>query len=96
MWVSTTAALVGPIIVFLATAIVVATSEKLRYLVIGVPAIAFYTTYYLTFSLVFAEVSGLNFDNVPNIWLFIWSVGATMLLAAYWLPKSSASLSSSS
>jgi hypothetical protein len=75
---------VGPAIVLLVTAIAVLVAGRLRLLVVAVPAVAFFVTYNLTFRLVYGAVPGFHFDNIPNIWLFMWTVGATILLATYW------------
>lgn len=76
----------GPSIVVLVAAIAVAMSRRLGRLVAAVPAVAFYVTYYLTFPLVHNAAPGFRFDNMPNIWLFMWTIGATILVLAYRWP----------
>jgi len=77
---------VGPVIVLLVVTIAVLIAGRLRFLVVAVPAAAFLVTYNLTFRLVYGAVPGFHFDNIPNIWLFMWTVGATILLITYWRP----------
>jgi hypothetical protein len=78
----------GPIVVILLTAVAVAFSGRLGRIVAVVPVSAFYITYYLTFSLLsIAAAPGWYGDNMPTIWLFMWSVGATILVLAYSWPS---------
>jgi len=77
----------GPVVVVLLVAVVVALSNRLGRIVAVVPVSAFYITYYLTFRLLsIAMAPGWYTDNIPTIWLFMWTIGATIFLLAYWWP----------
>lgn len=51
-----------------------------------IPGLAFLTTYYVIMPIGYAATPHYKFDNVPTIWLFVWTVVATLTLIAYLLP----------
>lgn len=79
------ATILGPTLVLCYCAISIATAKKWRHFVVAGPAWAFLVTWYVSFPLVFrAAPDDFYFDNIPNILLFVWTVGATLLLFAFW------------
>jgi len=54
-----------------------------RLFIVFIPGIAFLSTYYMTFPLVYAYVPNFHYDNVPNVWLFVWLSGATLFLCIW-------------
>lgn len=74
----------GPFLVVSASLCILSMPDALRrFFIIFIPGIAFLSTYYMTFPLVNAYIPNFHYDNVPNVWLFIWLSGATIFLSIW-------------
>lgn len=78
----------GPLLVAVVGAVLLSLPANRRWLLTALPMTAMLITWIITVPLVVAEMPDgrVPFDNVPNVWLFGWSVlGATpaLFLATY-------------
>ncbi len=91
--VSVEAALLGPGVVALSTMGALFLGGRARLLVVLLPVAAFLVSWYITIPVMMAVLPPsdrvLN-DNIPTIWLAMWTIGATVFLVAYALPSSEA------
>jgi hypothetical protein len=91
--VSVEAALIGPGVVALSAMGALFLGGWARLLVALLPAAAFLVSWYITIPVMMAVLPASDrvlHDNMPTIWLAMWTIGATVVLVAYALPSSEA------
>ena len=87
------AALIGPGVVALSAMGALFLGGWARLLVAFFPVAAFLVSWYITIPVMMAVLppgDRVLDDNMPTIWLAMWTIGATVFLVAYALPSSEA------
>jgi len=84
------AIIVGPGLVLVLIALTLFMSGWYQLLAAAVPAVAFIVSWYLTFPIVIDAMPdpAFPFDNIPTIWLAIWTIAASVFLLVYRWPRS--------
>ena len=93
--VSIQAALIGPGVVALLAISTLFLAGWARLLIALLPVIAFLVSWYITIPITMAVLPQHELvlsDNMHTIWLAMWTIGATVFLAAYALPSSEGKL----
>ncbi len=91
--VSVEAAFIGPAVVALSAIGALFLGGWARLLVALLPMAAFLVSWYVTIPVMMAVLppgERVLDDNMPMIWLAMWTIGATVFLVAYVLPSSKA------
>ena len=76
----------GPALLSFLICISVTLRRYIRVLIPAIPYLAFLITWKLVFPTWRDVVPDYYEDNMPSIWLAIWTIGATLLLVVYWWP----------
>ena len=93
--VSVEAAFIGPVVVALSAMGALFLGGWARLLVALLPVAAFLVSWYITVPVMMAVLpprERVLDDNMPTIWLAMWTIGATVFLVAYAWPSSKARL----
>lgn len=73
-----------PLLVLLLIALVTLINlPGLRAVNILVPGVSFMATYFYVMPSIYSTAQDYKFDNIPTIWLLVWTIGATLALIVY-------------